>query len=251
MCLSLTLPSAKGKKCIGFVLDEERNLYRNSSVDRHGLVELDRNCISLEKVLVETANTLNTTGLDRVEDCLCLAVNLASSLLQLHGTPWLSETWCNKCIYFSRLINIEQPYVMLKFGSSSQSETCYPAFGPNPYLVALGIVLLELWERRSFDDWTKSRSNNSLPENHTLMDRAVAGIEWLRTAVTYPMADNEEYAKVVQRCLYSSLEPVQPSRELTNQGFHEAVYNQIVAPLERLYLTVTTTQLPMKVSADH
>jgi hypothetical protein len=57
-----------------------------------------------------------------------LAVILASSLLQLHATPWLSETWDKSHVYFLkpdehsvRGVNLREPYISRSFGS----EDCF------------------------------------------------------------------------------------------------------------------------------
>lgn len=235
ICSPLSTPLKTQKTCIGFVLDDELSFYRNHSVDRDCHVKIDKVCPSLETVISENSRSAYfPTGLTR-EECLCLAVNLTSSVLQLHGTPWLPETWCNKCIYFARPVDVEQPYVMISFGGSLSVHKNKTSFGINSYLVGLGIILLELSENRSLHDWLKDRNDNTLPE--TILDKFVLGRKWLADAVGRKKM-SDQYASVVQLCLNSTFDPVPSSTELDDEGFRKAVYDQILLPLGREYVNV-------------
>lgn len=109
------------------------------------------------------------------------------------------------------------------------------SFGINPYLVGLGIILLELSENRSLHDWLKDRNDNTLPE--TILDRFVLGRKWLADAVGRKKM-SDQYASVVQLCLNSTFDPVPSSTELDDEGFRKAVYDQILLPLGREYVNV-------------
>jgi hypothetical protein len=184
ICGALAAPSRSHRNCLGFVLDEDLKFWSSHPVDGQTCVKIEKSCPSLEDLLSNTS-PYHPTGLNN-EECHCLAVNLASSLLQLHGTPWIGETWCIKRIYFSRPVNVEQPYVMINFTNSSRCHDTQASFGPNPYLVALGIILLELSEKRSFLEWIKSRPDINLTDScvlkavsllfvHTSSDKPKAG----------------------------------------------------------------------------
>jgi hypothetical protein len=235
ICLSLTPPSQVERKCLSFLLDDELQFWRNCPLDRGSRVKVDENCLTLEKLISNTSrNRYRPTGLTK-EEHLCLAVNLTSSLLQLYGTPWLSEIWCNKSIYFSRPVNVEQPFVMIKFGNSSPLDDVQGKFGPNPYLVALGIILLELAEKKCFLEWISHRNDINPPEK--VVDRAIIAREWLSEALATRTV-SDDYAAVVQICLLSSFTPVQLRTTLTNESFREAVCHQILTPLENEYSIV-------------
>ena len=221
------------RKCLAFVLDEKRKLWLSETV-RHGHhVRLDKNCISLENLLIQRGSSLNQCGkLDKCS-CLALAVNLASSLLQLHSTPWLPETWCNKSVLFP--VHVEQPYVLIKFGESATTQTIEDDI-LNPYLVELGIILLEMWVGVSFLDWIASNNINVRFED--VKDRAAVATKWLLTReVIRNMV--QDYAQIVQLCLNCSFIPIQPIRNLTDDTFREVVYRDIVHRLEMVYATYT------------
>ena len=82
-----------------------------------------------------------------------LASTLASSLLQLYKTPWLSETWSKKDITFLRCsssfhqpVDIEQLFVIANSGATRKEEKLnYTSENDaNSSLLALGFMLLEL-----------------------------------------------------------------------------------------------------------
>ena len=221
------------KRCLTFVLDEKRKLWLSETVHHGHHVQLDKNCISLENLLNQSASSLNQSGkLDKCS-CLALAVNLASSLLQLHSTPWLSETWSNKSVLFP--VHIEQPYVLTKFGESATTQIIQDDV-LNPYLVELGIILLEMWVGVSFLDWITS--NNVKVQFEDVKDRAAVATKWLLTReVIRNMV--QDYAQIVQLCLNCSFIPIQPIRNLTEDSFREVVYRDIVHRLEMVYSTYT------------
>jgi hypothetical protein len=83
---------------------------------------------------------------------------LASSLLQLQGTPWLAETMEKNNIFFCRRDNkifVDRPYIRHSFRSLKSAQSCSPGFvqpmlSSHPRFVArnslsnLGIPLLDL-----------------------------------------------------------------------------------------------------------
>lgn len=216
--------------CLGLVLDENLGFWGTYSVDRDHSIEIDRNCASLANLLSQRPRLLSR------RDSLSLATNLASSLLQLHATPWLSENWCNESIYFSCPDKIRDPYVRAHIGDSSHSmaNTAH-SFAFNPYLVALGIILLELSERKSFLEWT--HENGIECDSDDVIDKAMAAFKWFGQSYGNM---SEDYAIAVQHCLNSSFTPVQPNTTLADPGFRHAVYRDIVQRLEKEYFKFTT-----------
>lgn len=219
------------------MFDEKRQFWGTYLVNRSCHVEVVQNCVSLEDILCQTSqNSKYFTKLNR-RKCLSLAVNLASSLLQLHATPWLPETWCNNTIYFPHPVDVLHPYVRIRLGKPKTTLGETQTF-LNPYLVALGIILLELSERKSFSEWVDGRDDIQL-QSHDVVDKARAGLVWLLEDGAYENM-SEDYAQVVQQCLTCCFTPVQPRRTLTEEKFREVVYRDIVRRLEMEWVTVTT-----------
>lgn len=230
-----------------FILDDKRNLWATiepGDCDSH--VEIAKNYISLEHLISKTpGSSKQSKGLKPLQ-CLSLAVNLASSLLQLHTTPWLPENWCSKSIYFP--VDVEQPYVSINLGdTSTESSPRMQDDYLNPYIVALGIILLELSQGKSFLEWIKGRDDIHLRVDN-IKDKADAALKWLEEDAKFRNV-GEAYPRVVQLCLECSFTPVQPKsqRTLTNEKFREAVNRDVVQRLEKIYYTVTN---PLKLKSQ-
>jgi hypothetical protein len=110
------------RDCLRFFLNDKRKLWAIDTSDSKFDVEMDKSHISLENLLSQTQNK---SRILKNGQRLSLAVHLASSLVQLHGTPWLRDDWWEKSIYFP-VRDIEQPYVMIKFGTELASAPSVP-----------------------------------------------------------------------------------------------------------------------------
>jgi hypothetical protein len=203
-------------------------------------VEIEENCVSLENLICQSSSSSGSTQLSQRER-LPLAAVLASSLLQLHATPWLPTKWCTQSIYFSRLcnaqhsssvINIEHPYVISKIGHTLPLDHPRSQWGVHPDLLALGIILLELSERKSFSDWTNRNYATSPPEE--LIPKADFARKWFDEAEGNM---STLYATAVKHCLNSAyLESFGSGKMmLTDVEFKDAVYRGIVCLLEQAY----------------
>ena len=255
-----TISSAQAHThCLGFILDENQNLrgtyqalrvWHNSSTSRE--------FVSLEVLLtrkIQSAIPVPTTreDADRLtrKERLALAVNLASSLLQLHTTPWLNETWTKQDIIFlktdtsagssnqsspARPVNAAEPFVSLTFLSchgppqiqQPQSNSFPRPYHPNHNLLALGIVLLELY----FDESIESRRRpedlvNGFVNGGTDLDVAN---RWLDECYQRNMSNR--YWTATKHCITCFFDPMPQSRDLHDEDFRESVYQKIVLPLE-------------------
>jgi hypothetical protein len=125
---------------------------------------------------------------------------------------------------------------MIKLGSGSvEVDDPQPTFALNPYLIALGILLLELSEKKSFVEWINSGHGSNRMDS--IVERATIASLWLKEALgRRKMSDT--YAAVVQLCLFSSFTPVQLSTSLEDEEFRNAVYRHILRPLEEEYEVV-------------
>jgi len=232
MCMTLaSAPQNSQKDCVGFVLDEKCTLWGTYCVACKSGGDIEKHCLSLENVLSHPSQCLNK------RECLSLAVNLASSLLQLHATPWLQENWCDKSIYFPRARDVRRPYVVVQSNQSLTTPEPRPAFGPNPYLLSLGIVLLELSERKPFSQWIQEMGYSEVSDN--VLEKARIAWEWFDAAYGNM---SEEYARAVEHCLSSVFVALQHKKTLTDEGFRDAVFRDIVQRLEREYSRFVTHQ---------
>ena len=97
------------------------------------------------------------------DDCIELAVNPASSLLQYNLTPWLKKCWTKNTIYFLTQarsisgVDVKHPLI-LKQVHSQDSTAPYepPENDPEKALMELGILLLENWKMKTFESWLET-----------------------------------------------------------------------------------------------
>jgi hypothetical protein len=213
--------------CIGLTLDNLQNYYRDPSTDFVPKVSVDPTVPwpTLETILDKTSpSSPYPTGLSR-EFSLGLAVTLASSVLQLHETGWLPEHWCKTCISFRHALDIEEPYIAARVNVPlHQSQT---QLGPNPYLVGLGIILLELAEQLPFETWMRKSTIQELPPDNDNIRKAMLGDIWVQQALSRKII-SRRYADVVQRCLWGCASRGQVGQTIDNSHLWHSVYFEIL-----------------------
>lgn len=169
------------------------------------------------------------------EDRIKLAVNLASSLLQYNLTPWLRKCWTKSAVHFfvqTRSVSgvdIEHPLIIKQFSDqANEILNDIPENDPELALMELGILLLEIWNMRTFESWLKTAGH--LMDNVQLQDRYIRlrySIEWFRSLKGKLLPN---YQKVVGLCLRPSVfDLFHTSWE--DADFRMAVYREIVEPL--------------------
>jgi hypothetical protein len=231
-----SLPPSISRSSAGpliFILDENQQLREyDPPAKAQSCLGIVRNYISLEDLLCQTKL--------RPFQSLYLAVSFASSLLQLHSTPWLPWTWSENSIYFPvHGFDVKQPYVLIKFETPHNppvSESEHKTL--NPYLVALGIILLELSEGKSFAKWISEKQIHIEPDD--VQDKASVAWKWVDEDAKLRNV-GPVYGKIIKRYLECSFTSVQPQnyKNLDYEPFREAVSSDIVHPLEMIYDAVT------------
>ena len=167
-------------------------------------------------------------------DRLGLALTVASSVLQLHKTPWLREDWDTNDIMISDgcTSNIrQQAYVSRSFpamkleDSNAAQKSALPL--RNVTLFALGKVLIELClgqpleTLRGPEDPVDASGKANLLTDWSTANRL--------TEAVYSEAGTR-YGDAVRRCLHCEFD--QRYTNLEDDAFRQAVYDGVVAPLE-------------------
>ena len=182
------------------------------------------------------------------QQCLQIAVTLASTVQQLHKSPWLSENWSKRDIYFytSGIDSNERPlisnaYVSRSFMPSGRlppikendvasAEDFLNHQIINKTLFALGIVLIELCLNKRFEDF------HALRDEQQGETKPPSIIDIYRTATSQIDAvydeGGDQYGYVVQRCLKCEFGIQDSRKQLDFDAFRRLVYNGVVAPLE-------------------
>ena len=169
------------------------------------------------------------------EDRVKLAVNLASSLLQYNLTPWLQRCWTKNAVHFfiqTRTvsgIDIEYPLIMRHFSSqTTEVPNELPENDPELALMELGILLLEVWNMRSFESWMESAGHSiDISQLHDRYIRLRYSIEWFQSLKGKLLPN---YQKVVGICLRPSVFDLF-NTSWDDRDFRMAVYSEIVEPL--------------------
>ena len=173
-----TAMEEKEPKCLGFLLDKRKRRYVFHSVHQPQKAIIPHETISLESLLSrkpwdKSAATERLT-LSRHERVF-VAVALASSLLQIHTTPWLGETWSKRDVYFLRAskgskrpIVLEQVYLAPpktpeEAAQSPSTLSDNATHDHTKAVFALGVMLLELcFGKLSQSDNMSDRTNHML-----------------------------------------------------------------------------------------
>jgi hypothetical protein len=253
ICSTLA-PEQAAKSCLCFLIDDKNRLLGVSSCRKTWTMDCTGEIVSLERLLTtQIMSAMPTTADDAnrlsMKERLVLAVQLAASLLQLYSTPWLSNRWSKRDISFlktaifaqstpdtgqQRPINVSKPFVsqLLVAPTRQQADLTTTALTrhPNPTLLDLGILLLELYFgqnielKRHPDDMSADGQPNSNTDLNTARN-------WLHES--YQLSMSSRYWHATRRCIdVYTFDPMPKNLDLEDAGFREAVYQQVLLPLE-------------------
>ncbi|KAM0801424.1 hypothetical protein BDR22DRAFT_847382 [Usnea florida] len=167
-----------------------------------------------------------------------MAVNIASALLQIHRSPWLSGRWSKRHFLFladGEKVYSDYPYLSQMFMLNGKDPlTKDYSLEPSPSvleedardsLFAVGVIILELIFGHNIEDCSFRHSyygSDNLPNDQTDISTAR---KWSQKVLG---ECGVEIADVVRRCLDCSFGP-RPN--LRNKRFKEAVYEGVIRPL--------------------
>ena len=161
-----------------------------------------------------------------------LALILAYSLLQLCGSPWLSETFSKEQITFffksADEPDYDRPYISTRFDESPTA-----AKGPdmnrlhrNPSILSLGILLLELHKEKPIIAYRKPEdlingTEVNVNTDYTVVDREVKKLKDCSLG----------YQEAIQACLDMPWKPT-GRISMDDPATRNGVYEAIIRPLE-------------------
>lgn len=174
------------------------------------------------------------------QDRLKLAITLASSVLQLHETPWLEEQWGRETIFFVNRTGkpqYDQPFVSQRFrGAVQPAASVVPhrmgRIIRNQTLYALGVALIELYYRKPIAELRQDvdgpqKTGNASEDLLTEFNTADRLAEDLLSEAGL------RYSDAVRRCIHCDFD--QRSRSLEDTKFQTAVYQGVVSQLQKDY----------------
>lgn len=154
-----------------------------------------------------------------------LALDIASSIIQLRKTGWSSPAFSSKvikCILGSNGTSARVSTTPFIEQMAELSRATSPGSEPKAALLELAILLLEIWHHETLEMWA---TEAGFGETSTIRERLVAATEWLdTTAAEFPI----HYLEAVEQCLSLC---VQRSREWDDDDFLRLYCENVVKPL--------------------
>jgi hypothetical protein len=166
-----------------------------------------------------------------------LAVILAHSMLHFCESPWLSRHWDKKHLsFFKRTskngsqLDVQRPWISTHFEDATFSEDVDDLYRihKNPSVLALGILLLEIELRAGIEESTTEDDLSPTGEVdcNTSLFTAERLLESHRDDVY------ERFSKAIEACLKCDFVEDGAPTSLDDDNFRQAVYENIVVPLE-------------------
>ncbi|KAI9764814.1 MAG: hypothetical protein M1839_005706 [Geoglossum umbratile] len=232
------------RPCLGFCLDNEGRLRGIYPVEK--LMRSTKGTTTLKELLAASpTSTPQMPKLSRKER-MTLAVIISSSYLQLQATPWLKDTWSKEDIVFDedmdttsiRPLNVDQPYIVHGFQpraspltatQNTPSNVNRASLPGNPSLLALGIILLELYTGQTFEQCcskTSAEISPCLDDYYKQLHNLDAASKWLNAAQEDLSAG---YMGAVLHCFRSFFDPINTGQNET--VFRQSIYEQVILPL--------------------
>ena len=235
---------------IGLSLDAKKKLRGVYTIDTAERLTPISDVVTLEDLLDRRPSTDGRRAKLSRKERYNLALTLASSVLYLNSTPWLTNQWAAKDIQFhqtaaaNKLIDVEHPYLapstVEPLDSLAAKTTKTLNFqNKNTVLLALAVALLELYFGTTAEKYQEAE--------HGARDPALHQNSWMLCAMAHRWAEESQdelsaaFLSAVRHCLRCFSDP---GVSLQDSEFLQAAAEGIVLPLqEELYqfLGKTTT----------
>jgi hypothetical protein len=174
------------------------------------------------------------------QERLQLAITLASSVLQLHETPWLEESWGKDSIFFlnrTGKTQYDQPFVSYHINhailsSASAVPSQINCVIRNQTLYALGVALIELYYRKPIAELHQD-ADGAQNTGDAFLDLVTEFRTADRLAEALLSEAGAKYSDAVRRCIRCDFD--QRASSLEDAKFQKAVYQGVVAQLQENY----------------
>ncbi|KAJ4363334.1 hypothetical protein N0V95_001107 [Ascochyta clinopodiicola] len=222
---------------IGLSLDTKKKLRGVYTVDASEKLTPPSDLVSLEDLLDRRPTNNGRRAKLSKKERYSLALTLASSVLYLNSTPWLTNQWAAKDIRFhqssaiSDLLDIEHPYLApaaIEPVDSLAVKTKALTFqNKNTVLLALAVTLLELYFGTTAEKYQEAE--------HGTCDPTLHQNSWLLCAMAHQWAEESQdelsaaFLNAVRHCLRCFSDP---GVSLQDSDFLQAAAEGIVLPLQ-------------------
>jgi hypothetical protein len=166
-----------------------------------------------------------------------LAVILAHSMLNFCDTPWVGKNWDkNHLSFFKRKskkgsqLDFHRPWISTQFDNTTATEDVDELYRihKNPSVLALGILLLEIELRAGIEE--SATEDDLSPTGEVDCNTSLFTAERLLETQIDDMF--ERYRNAIEACLKCDFVEDGASTSLDDEDFQQAVYENIVVPLE-------------------
>lgn len=226
---------------IGLSLDAKKKLRGVHTIDTAEKLTPISEVVTLEDLLDRRPTTNGRRTKLSKKERYSLALTLASSVLYLNSTPWLTNQWAAKDIQFhqtaavTNFIDIEHPYlapaVVEPVDSLAVKTKALGFQNKNTVLLALAVALLELYFGTTAEKYQETEHGGRDPTLHHN--------SWMLCAMAHQWAEESQdelsaaFLSAVRHCLRCFSDP---GVSLQDPEFLQAAAEGIVLPLqEELY----------------
>ena len=239
---SLFSKSPKSHDTMGFLTDEKYDSHKHYLYWLKPKTAIQHHPSSLEELFSSPNAATIPAGLSRIER-LEISITLASSVLQLYGTSWLSSHWSSRDILLhfepshGSTLSHMYPYLSWQqcLSEGDSSPDTKPRLKSNRFvrseiLFALGLTLVEL----CFGKTLQSMSAAEDEDPNELVAKANTAFRLL-DSLYKEMSDS--YEAVVRKCLRQPFNV--HDLNLDNDDVQQEVYDTIITPLVDEYINAT------------
>ncbi|KAI0384932.1 hypothetical protein F5Y04DRAFT_201728 [Hypomontagnella monticulosa] len=245
--LCRALQENRKTRCLGYISDGQgayHVLNANPTLSFTS-AEVDR-VISLASVLDQESTRIKSlhknneaktaiSGLGRAQR-MSIALTLAYAMLELYPTPWLPQIFGKTDVYFfvrkDGEIILESPFLLCKDSTNQGS-----VIEKNPSmnrdhsnaLLALGIMIMELWFGQSIESRPFWKEHCDEKGNEKTFTSFTAAIEWQKKAIDEAGIILHD---VTYRCVRGIAGPT--TINLDDSECVRAIFDQVIRPLEGL-----------------
>ncbi|KAH7043809.1 hypothetical protein B0J12DRAFT_578316 [Macrophomina phaseolina] len=171
-----------------------------------------------------------------------LALIFAESLLLYHDSKWMSNGWAKDdiCFFFR---SEDEPDINHPF-LSAQFERCPVTPDPfrnlshhrNPNLLALGILLIEIFNERPIEKWRTKKE----------LDNPNAATVWMVADRVVKKMDRSPFRNAIEACLDLNWIPTGRAANLEEQDIRKGMLEYVIAPLKQEIRWLSVNQIPMR-----
>lgn len=222
---------------IGLSLDAKKTLRGVYTIHTTEKVKPDSEAVTLRDLL-DRRPTVNGRCIKlSKKERYSLALTLASSVLYLNSTPWLTNQWATKDIHFHQTvaatscIDFEHPYLAPTSADAvddlSNKTKALSFQNKNTVLLALAVALLELYFGTTAEKYQETEHGSCNPALHQN--------SWLLCAMAHQWAEESQdelsaaFLSAVRHCLRCFSDP---GASLQDSDFLQAAAEGIVLPLQ-------------------